>query len=291
MNTRGRKQTGFVAIFVVFLSLLGSSAARADEVAPDLEGADLRTRTQAELRKLVAALPASDQKRLTGVYVAFESSVSDPAAQVACDDDGDYVVVVSDAMLRLAAHVARASVYEETSGKGKVEMYASFVARSQIPGRRLLPPPHGFYTTMPEPSSYEEHLADTLAFIVSRELTHLRRGDLVCPKPTPTKERGDDVWTTAEQRSAIEVAKAVYSANRQTERDSEAVASVVDMGHGLQGGLALLRFFAQVELDSRDSPVVTPSRFCTSYAMLHPNAAARLAVVQQMPGSARGASF
>lgn len=259
-----------VALALVLFATLGTRTARADEVAPELEGADLRVKAQAELRKLVSGLPQNDQRRLTGIYVAFDANVSDPIAQIACDDDGDYVVLLSDAMLRLLAHIARAESYDEANGSRKVEDYAAFLVRTQIPGRRLLPPPPGFYIAEKPADTYEERLSDALAFVVGRELTHFRAGDHVCPKPTATKESGDDTWTSAEQRKASEIAGSVYP-GRQAERDNEAIVRVLDAGRSERGALALLRFFTQFEAER----LIAVGRFVPSYLATHPSAAVR----------------
>jgi hypothetical protein len=269
-------------VVVAVAILLGPRVARADEVAPDLEATDLRVKAQGELRRLVSKLPANDQRRLTGVYAAFDANAADPFAQVACDDDGDYVVLLSDAMLRVASHVARAASYDDANGDRKVEDYASFLARSQVPGQRLLPPPPGFYIASRPADTYEERLAEVVSFVVARELTHLRAGDLVCPKPTATKESGDDVWTRAEQRKAAETASSVYP-GRQVERDNEATVRVLEAGRTEEGALALLRFFARVETEGQ----VALSRFRPTYAVHHPSAAMRAAVVKQAAASHR----
>lgn len=267
-----------VVLAIVFVP----RAARADEVAPELDRSDLRVKAQAELKRLVSKLPANDQKRLTGVYVAFDANVADPFAQVACDDDGDYVVLLSDAMLRVAAHVARAASYDDANNDRKIEDYASFLARSQVPGRPLLPPPPGFYIASRQADTYEERLAEVLSFVVARELTHLRASDLVCPKPTATKESGDDVWTSAEQRKAAEAASLVYP-GRQVERDNEATVRMLEAGRSEEGALAMLRFFAHVEVENR----FALSRFRPTYAAHHPSSAMRAMVVKQAAASHR----
>ncbi|MDF2694368.1 MAG: hypothetical protein K0S65_2751 [Labilithrix sp.] len=262
----------FVVLAVLFGLFSTARSARADEVAPDLEGADLRAKAQGELRRLVAAMPASDQRRLVGIYTAFDPSVADPIAQVACDDDGDYVVVLSDAMLRLLTHIARAESYDEQNGSKKVEEYASFVVRSQVPGRRLLPPPPGFHIAEKPATTYDDRFADALSFVVAHELTRLRAGDLVCPKPTATKESGDDAWTSSEQRKASELAAIVYPA-RQMERDNEALVRTRESGHTERGAIAIARFFTQFEVESR----IAVGRFTPAYLTLHPGASLRLA--------------
>jgi len=209
------------------------------------------------------------------VYVAFDPNANDPSAMVACDDDGDYVIVLTDAMLRLVSTVARAQSHDEASGGRNVEDYAAFIARVQVPGRRLLPPPPGFYTGQQTSATQETRLREALSFVVARELTHLRAGDLVCAHPTATHEAGDDEWTTAEQRRALEGAASIYP-GRAVQRDVEATTRVLDAGRSEQGALGLLRFFAQLEAER----LVHTSRFMPTYLLQHPSSVVRAASVR-----------
>jgi len=245
------------------------------EIAPELETLELRHKALAETKRLLGGLGASEQKRLVGLYLAFDSSASDPSAMVACDDDGDYVIVVSDAMLRLLSLVARAQSYDEANGSRAIEDYATFVARSQVAGRRLLPPPPGFFTAPLPGTTQDTRLREALAFVLARELTELRGGALVCAHPTATHEHGDDEWTVAEQQRALESAASVYP-SRAIDHDTEATVRVLDSGRGADGALGILRFFAQVEIER----AARASRFVPTYVVHHPGAAARVAVVQ-----------
>lgn len=253
----------------------GERVARADEIAPELETLELRQKAQAEAKKLTSGLDAKDQRRLTGLYVAFDANAADPSAMAACDDDGDYVVVVTDAMLRLVSLVARAQSYDEMNGSRSIEDYAGFVARSQIPGRRLLPPPPGFYTAQKAGITHDTRLREALSFVIARELTHFRAGDLVCAHPTATHENGDDEWTSGEQRRALDTAQSLYP-GRPTERDTEATVRVLDAGRSEQGALGLLRFYTQLEVER----TVHASRFVSTYLLQHPSAATRAGAVK-----------
>jgi hypothetical protein len=257
-----------VALFFV------AAPAAADEVAPELEPTDLRDLARMELKKLVAGLPANDQKRLVGVYAAFHTDASDPFALVACDDDGDYVVVLSDAMLRLVANVARAQSYDDANTSRKIEDYAAHVARTQIPGRRLVPPPPGFYTAELAAKTYDDRLRESLSFVVARELTHLRAGQLTCPKPTATKESGDDEWTTGEHRRALEIAGTLYPG--RASHDGEAIVRTLEAGRSERGALGLLRFFDQYEAEQR---VFVP-RFTPTYRTYYPSSAMRASAIK-----------
>lgn len=266
-------------LLLLLLSFL-TPVAFADEVAPELEGSDLRVRAQLELRRVFIALPPADQRKLTGMYVAFDSSVSDPIAQVACDDDGDYVVLLSDAMLRLVSFVARAETHDEVTGDKRLRDYAAFLARSQTAGRRLLPPPPGFFAARGawSPEVYEARLNETLSFVVAGELARARRGDLVCPKPTPTKESGDEVWSVGESRKAAEVAAKVYPG--ADSRDVDAITSALDVGYSERGAFALLHFFTELEIQS--------TSFLPTYLLHHPRSAARKVAVAEAVVSRSG---
>ncbi len=272
-------------VVLVVLSLFGLFAmvadrtARADEIAPELETLELRQKAEAEAKKLVSGLTPTDQRRLIGVYVAFDTNPSDPSAMVACDDDGDYVVVISDALLRLISLVARAQSQDEVNASHAIEDYAALVARSQIPGQRLLPPPPGFFSMQQSGTTHDLRLREALSFVLARELAHAKAGDLVCPHPTATHEHGDDEWTAAEQRRALETAARVYAASpsgHPVERDTEATISVLEAGRTEDGALGLLRFFAQLEVERS----AHASRFAPTYLVQHPRAALRATVVK-----------
>jgi hypothetical protein len=72
-----------------------------------------------------------------------------------------------------------------------------------------LPPPPGYF----EPQSAADEsarLGEILRLLLARELAVLMSGALVCPRPTPTWETGDDVWTSAERARADEVGRRIY---------------------------------------------------------------------------------
>ncbi len=274
--------TFFRTLLLILAAALVALPARADEVAPDLEGSDLRQKAQLELRRLFVTLDKQEQRRLVGTYVVFDASASDPFAQVACDDDGDHVIVVSDAMLRLVAHVARALSYDEANNARRIDEYAAFLARSQVPGRRLLPPPPGFFAGDKPSRTYDVRFDEALAFVLAHELARLRSGDLVCPKPTATKESGDDDWSANEQRKASEIAKSVYPTNTK-ERDVEAMERVFNAGHEELGALGFLRFFIQLEIER----AAAGGRFQPTYLVHHPGSAPRGLAVKSAAESRR----
>ncbi len=228
---------------VLCLAMIGARAAVADERAPALRGEELRQRARFEFEKLFRALPSSAQKSLTGAYLAFDPSPGDLLAQVGCDDDGDYVVIVTDAMLHLASNVAFVLGEPEVTATDRLDAYASLLVRER-PWDRLPPPPGGFHVgarTPEESADYES----ALGFLLAHEIARLAHGDIACGSPTTTKERGDDRWTDAEQKRALTDAKAIYPANGAA-RDREGVDLLIRVGEADRGAVGLARFFDRV---------------------------------------------
>lgn len=260
-----------LVVLVLGVVLLIAPGSRADEVAPALERADLRVRADLLLRALVAAKP---EPKLRGLYAAFDSSASDPMTMAACDDDGDYVIVVSDAMLRLAFSIALLATDDEAHNTHKVEAYADHLVKNQGSGRRLLPPAAGGYAQGTEATALPRW-SEIVLFLYARELEHLRAGDLVCSNPTPTTERGDDAWTPAEAAAAAATARSLYP-GAQRERDESAIAQIHALRQDETGALVLLSFFERFESASAASPAKT----VPTYLLLHPRSAWRAAGVK-----------
>lgn len=280
-----------LTVLALALALASPSprTARAEgrEVAPGLAAEELREGARHELRRAIGALAPEEQRRLAGTYVAFDEDGSDPLALAACDDDGDHVVVLSEAMLRLVSDVARASAADERDGARRVEEYASFLARSQVSGRRLLPPPPGTFTTARTTdldALAAARRVEALAFVVGHEVARLRAGDVTCPNPTVTREEGDEVWTREERRRALEVAGRVYGAGaRQVPRDEETARRLLAIGRDVTGALALLRFTEQLERER----LLVASPFAPTWVTLHPSAATRAAAIRAVAAEPR----
>lgn len=260
------------------------TAACADE-ASDAES--LRAVARTELDRALGALEPDERRRLAGTYIALDDDAADPLAIAACDDDGDHVVVLSEATLRLAHDVARAQAADEVEGTRRVEEHASFLARAQLPGRKLLPLQPGAYPSDPNgriDTIARRRLESALAFVVGHEVARLRAGDVTCPRPTATREAGDATWTRDERRRALESAERVYRTGAaQVTRDDETARRVVTTGRDLTGALGFLRFVEQLE---RERARVL-GRFSPSYLAHHPSAATRTATLRGAEADAK----
>jgi hypothetical protein len=221
------------------------------------------------LKRMVKKLPPATADRMRGIYVAFDTAALDPYTLASCDDDGDYVVVMSDALLLLADFVAQAKANDQ------LDAYAAFSAREQRHGARIVPPPPGFFHAKEgEEMATEEH-TDTLfrgivASLVASELAEISLGHLACTAPTATHERNDDVWSAREREGALRQAAAVYTPARVQSADLSASWILSEAGEDTEreGSLAWLDFAARLE--RRGAALLT-------YLRLHPGSAARKA--------------
>jgi len=261
------------ALLALVLVVAGSLFVRpavADEVAPALEGADLRFEATSAFQHTFHDRPA-----ITGVYLAFDPNPTDAYAQAACDDDGDPVVVISDAMLRLIKHVI-------VLGTGRLERYADYLVANQAPGKRLLlPPPGAFGAGASSGPNDRERVIAVLTFVLGRELERHRARDLVCPHPTATTEAGDAIWTAAEQKAAATTALSLYPGNAVA-RDEAVAKKALHDGVAVEATVDLLTFFARFEAEHAK----TPARVVPSYVVMHPGSATRLAHVKAIANEA-----
>ena len=236
---RARAALAIASVIGVSLSASFASPARAQmPIAPALAGTTAHKIAESELSAITAKIPTESRSLLAGVYVAFDPNPNDASAVAACDDDGDYVVVVTDAMLSVADYLAQAVATDETFRSQKVDDYAAFVASGQTRGgqtrgARFLPPPPGFFDASQsrDPTKLDRERArfrQIVGAIVAHEIAHMTAGDLTCPHPTATRERGDDTWTRAEAQAAFDGAAKIYTAPRVLTADATATALLLD---------------------------------------------------------------
>jgi hypothetical protein len=227
-------------------------------------------------RRVFASAPADKRRELVGTYVAFEENPSDWIAQVTCDDDGDFVILLSQGMLRLASYLAHGVA---AGAPSKIDEYAALVARAQLPKQRLVPPPPGYFAADEDRARYESALREILGFLLADELERFLARELRCPNPTATTEARDAVWSDNEHDLAIGLGRTVYPDARERELAHE--ESALDRLRGLSpavgtdGARALLRFLDRFQAEK--------SRFSPRYAEFHPAARARVTALEPRP--------
>jgi hypothetical protein len=263
---------------------------RAIDAAPGAAVSLLRQAASVEFSALFDSLPVAERRNFPGAYVAFDDSPTDIGSMVGCDDDGDYVVVVTDALLRFATFVAHAEATDETFGTHKVDEYATFLAEAQRSGAgkagvRPLPPPMGFFDAsegLPAAGVKleVERFREIVGAIVGHELTQFVQGNLVCPHPTATHERGDDEWTPDERERSLAWALGGYTAERVFSADRETTVRLLDSGLTERGSLAWLRIVGPIERALEESPSCQDTSSLPTYLRLHKNSEARAEVIR-----------
>jgi hypothetical protein len=275
------KSAPLVALGLVLAGgFLDTHATAAEGVAPGLADTTLEETATRQLVALVSGLDEPTQAALRGIYVAIDPSRTEVAALPACDDDGDYVIVLSRALLDLVRQVAAADATDRLSGTDILDGYATLLARAQRRDARPLPPPapRRPAQVVGSRSGGASDLArgfteDALAWLVADELARAVAGDVVCPRPTVTREAGDGEWTPTERAEAL--ARAPSRMGAATERPADVWAThAVLARHGSEGpAVTLLRVMARLE-EAR------PPGGASVYLTLHPGSRERAEVVE-----------
>ncbi len=228
------------------------------------------------LRDLVSVLPDDVRARISGIYVAFTATPVDVISQAACDDDGDDVIVLSDAMLVLLEYVTHAQARDVGNSRTNVVSLAAHYAKDQRAGERLLPPGPGAFESSDSRAVELVHTArfrEALSGVLAHELSIFARSELTCAHPTATHERGDDVWTPEEAELAREIATRLYGKGRARGREEDAVLLTVASNGDAVGYTGWLAFLAAMDADG-GHPV-------WSYQRQRPDPARRVEVAER----------
>jgi hypothetical protein len=261
---------GWLVSVVAACALLIGASASAEEVAPSLTEDTLVEDASDALRTLTASLPVARRHAIPGIYVAIDPSQTDVLALPACDDDGDYVVVLSRALLELAEDVSYAVASDTLRGTELVAAHGELLARAQRSDARPLPPPAPLEAMLAAATPLDDaaHAFERalLAWVVAGELAHALNGDVTCAHPTATHERADDVWTESEHDEAL--ARAPFRMGHLADCDAWAAARVLDLGLSEAPALALLAVLEPFERSRATGAAWT-------YVTLHPGARSR----------------
>jgi hypothetical protein len=191
-------------------------------------GAQERLRQSAHFRAsqayesaLATAQSVPGAKLPEGTYLAFDSDVREAFLGASCDDDGDHVVVVSEAMLTLVERVARA-VHAQTSPEDALRAQTRLVAYATVlikaSADRPLPPPlRDFYPeTRNAASDWTKTEHAMLVSLILPEVLRVQNAGLACSNPTETREAGDSEWTANERAAMfLRMASSLYALRSQ----------------------------------------------------------------------------
>ena len=294
---RGGCRTSWCAkvVTVAFATFLAAAeqVARADEITPMLLRESAHDDATGELLALLAALTAPEQRKIEGLYLAFDPSTTEVASLPACDDDGDYVVVMTEGLLRLAESVSFAKASDDVRGSHIIDDYGALLARPQSvtgasisesrPVAPLPPPPSSKAASVaalgrapaggapPVVERAHAIFQDLLLWLMAAEVAHVLAGDYSCPNPTAAHEHADEVWTPSEHVAAIVSARSRMG--HQARADAWATTSLLALGRPYAAALAWLDVLAPIERTRGGGERVW-------YLAVHPNTPDRASTVR-----------
>ncbi len=203
-----------------------------------LTRAFLAPRAQTIHQALVAALDTHQSEQTRAIPFEVLDEPNEPNAAAACTRaTRTPVMMITSAMLELAAGISETSAYDEAAGTTTYETYVTSVieqVRNQRPVQGVDPSLHTApHSIDPHKLARQVHLYDQqIAFIVGHELAHHYRGhtDCVSGRTDAERERG-----AISRRLAHTIP--TFSQPREVEADMWGVVNVMESGRGRTGGV------------------------------------------------------
>jgi hypothetical protein len=189
-------RTRLVAAIVVLLVLAAPRTSAAwERLARSQED---RLNAAFEVATQVVAQP--DVPLPEGLYAVLDPTANEVYAAASCDDDGDYVVVVSRGLFEVAFRVATALVRNDMASLGRYFL----TLRNQAEGTALPSPPAAFFERGRGSNGSDaftlEH--EILVRVMAPELMRVQAHHVHCANPTAHREAEDAVWTEGEHKAA-----------------------------------------------------------------------------------------
>lgn len=198
----------------------------------------LEQRAHTVHQALVAALDARQNEQTRAIPFEVLDEPNEPNAAAGCTRaTRTPVMMITSAMLELAAGIAEAKAYDEAAGTSTYDQYVTAVieqVRNQRPVQGVHPSLHTApHSTDPHKLARQVHLYDQqVAFIVGHELAHHYRGHTDCVSGRTDAERERDAIS---RRLAHTIP--TFSQPREVEADMWGVVNVMESGRGRSGGV------------------------------------------------------
>ncbi|MCZ7686244.1 MAG: M48 family metalloprotease [Sandaracinaceae bacterium] len=197
----------------------------------------LEQRAEEIHQALVAALDAHENEQTRTIPFEVVSEAREPNAAAGCTrSTRSPVMMITSAMLELAAGIAETKAYDEVAGTSTYEQYVTTVVE-QVRGQRTVEGPspslHSApHSTDPHKLARQVHLFDQqVAFIVGHELAHHYRGHTNCVGGRTEAEVQRD-----ELAQILAHTVPPFSQPREVEADMWGVTNVLEAGRNRQGG-------------------------------------------------------
>jgi hypothetical protein len=251
----------------------------------DPSGHLLRPWMEAEAERvhqaLVAALPEHERTQTQSIPFEVFTADSEPNAAAGCTRaTRSPVMMITSAMLVLAAGIAETKAYDELAGTTTFDSYVTAVidqVRNERPVAGVDPSLHvAPNATDPHKLARQASLFDMqVAFIVGHELAHHYRGHTTCVEGrTPEQIQQDEAMRALSQTVPP------FEQPREVEADMWGVTNVLEAGHRMsagrwtqEGALLNLDFFGRLANEGGPNLVL-------AFLSTHPPSFVRMPVVR-----------
>ncbi len=247
----------------------------------------LRQRAGAVLQELVAALADQRRAKVQGIPLFSDPTVGEVNAFAACDDQGQPLMAVSDALLEVMAHSARFRAYDELFKGNKLDAYTSLVAQNYRPKKPLPRPGPGFVDPAQDMDgrkvARQAVLMDAqLAFVLGHELAHHYLDHTGCANGGGSRGVSPGDFGRLVSRAAP-----FLNQPNEVGSDVAGVQNLLAAGQRRQGAkwneegaLLSLNFFGALDR-------LTPESILFAFESSHPHPSIRIPIVQQTANNFR----
>jgi hypothetical protein len=254
------------------------SVAGAQDPITNTDVSWLRQRTASLMQELIGVLPDVARQRVQSVPLAVDDTPGEVNAFAACNK-GAAVMVVTDGLLDIIAHLAQARANDDVFGTRKVTDYINFIASNQKPNRPIMPPPRGFFDPGQQAdgrrvSRQHEVFDEMLGFVLGHELAHHHLGHLPCTGGSGPLGTGSLLRGLSQNVPLFNQPNELAADSAGT--DTILAAGVRRSGYHLteNGALLMMQFFAA-------SDQLSPEDILFGFERTHPPPAIRVPVIQQ----------
>lgn len=237
----------------------------------------LRSRAQAVIRDLIAALPSPQQQRVQNVPLVSDDTVGEVNAFASCSN-GKAMMAITDGLLEIEANLAQSKANDEIFGTHKLPEYIDLIAKNQQPHQPIVKPPANFYDPTQKidgrkVSRQHALLDEQIGFVLGHELGHHYLGHLPCT--------GSGAIGPADIGRALSSAVPIFNQPNELAADAAGTNNVMTAGSRRQdfrwneeGGLLTMQFFAGLDQ-------LSPIDIVFGFERTHPPPGVRTPVIQQ----------
>ena len=237
----------------------------------------LRGRGQEVFTEMREGLQPQPRARVEGIPLLVDDDPGVVNAFAACTSTGKAVIVISDGLYDIMAHLAQCKATDEKFGTNKTDEYIQYMAKNQKWGDPVIHPPESFWNPArknnPDKIQRQHEIYDEeVGFILGHEMAHHYFGHLPCSAGNVT---------ASEANVVIRSVAPGFNQINEVGADTGSTHNVLDAGvqqdgyHWTEnGGVLVMTFFAGIR-------AFRPEDVVFSFESSHPPAALRIPIIQQ----------